>query len=290
MAIFRWATQPCQGVLSKYELELNRSKARVIDLPEALEDSWVRSLQQFRFRNRPTAQRTDLISYFDLAFGNAIAFPDDSVIQYALQKISEEIIAPENFALYEALLLKTIMVEQRSLRIVLCILLTYQNRGYAIDRTRISATMEELLAQHCRLNNGFEVSWGLWFCKSLGITIGDTIVDLLSDVTDSVSALVAFDLQDSSLTRKTLNTANWQQLAGNDALYSEHWLLAYEASMKGWMPMHTPPLTLDPFFGLLATNGVEFYDAGRQVEIKDIFIDTSQASLSFEIPAGWPND
>ena len=45
-------------------------------------------------------------------------------------------------------------------------------------------------------------------------------------------------------------------------LYSDHWLLAYEAQQKGWLPhVHgTNYVTNDPFFSLLAAAGVSFYN------------------------------
>jgi hypothetical protein len=273
-----------QGVLSEYELELNPAKALVVELPESLEDIWVRDLQQFRFRDKEPTQRADLISYFDLVYRNAAMFPDDSVIQYALKKISKVIIAPTNFGLYEALLLKTIMVEPRALPIVLGILLLYTDHGYSLDKKRIASTAQELLSEQCKLNNGFEVSWTLWLCKSLGIVIDNEILDLLSKVMDPVVALVALDLQHSGQTRKKLDNSIWRQFAGKNALYSENWLLAYEASLKGWMPMHDPALISDPFFGMLEANNVEFYESRRQIKTEDIFVDSLTSSLPFQIP------
>jgi hypothetical protein len=39
---------------------------------------------------------------------------------------------------------------------------------------------------------------------------------------------------------------------------AEHWLLAYEANIKGWLP--SPPIAVDPHFATIAGAGVTFYD------------------------------
>ena len=48
-----------------------------------------------------------------------------------------------------------------------------------------------------------------------------------------------------------------------DALYDEHWLLSYEANIKGWLPSlgAADHVAADPNFGFLKANGVHFYDA-----------------------------
>jgi hypothetical protein len=47
-----------------------------------------------------------------------------------------------------------------------------------------------------------------------------------------------------------------------DALYDEHWLLAYEANVKGWLPSvsGTDHVAADPNFGFLKSRKVFFYD------------------------------
>jgi hypothetical protein len=48
-----------------------------------------------------------------------------------------------------------------------------------------------------------------------------------------------------------------------DALYEKHWLLAYEANIKGWLPngAGTDYVVNDANFGFLKQNNVFFYDS-----------------------------
>jgi hypothetical protein len=54
----------------------------------------------------------------------------------------------------------------------------------------------------------------------------------------------------------------WESRMSPDGLYSEHWLLAFEALRKGWLPSLNGNnyIAADPFFSILENNNVEFYD------------------------------
>jgi hypothetical protein len=274
-----------QYTLQEFELELNPTKAKVIELPEIFDEKWVHELQSFRFRNKTSAQRNDLISYFNLAFQNAVIFPDDYVLQYALAKASQNVVAPENWDIFEALLLRTIIVEPKVLPIVLRIFLTYQNQGYTLNLQKILETVEQLLEYHCKLSHSFEVSWGLWFCRALKLTLSSTIADLVSKVDDSVTALVALDLETSGLTITRFDKTMWQKHVNTDGLNSEYWLLAYEANIKGWLSHRTGHDYIggNSFFNMLRANNVSFYNESKEVNLVDIFTTSVEVSLPFDL-------
>ncbi len=47
-------------------------------------------------------------------------------------------------------------------------------------------------------------------------------------------------------------------MATPDAAEAEHWLLAYEAHLKGWL--NVPTIAKDAAFSQIAAAGVSFYD------------------------------
>jgi hypothetical protein len=57
-----------------------------------------------------------------------------------------------------------------------------------------------------------------------------------------------------------------------DDLYSDNWLLAYEAKIKGWLPSQDRDdhINEDEFFGKLKRNNVSFYDSTKQVTPVDV--------------------
>jgi len=67
------------------------------------------------------------------------------------------------------------------------------------------------------------------------------------------------------LVSKTLDKTLWSSHMSVDALYDEHWLLAYEANVKGWLPSvsGTDHVAADPNFGFLKSRKVFFYDQSR---------------------------
>jgi hypothetical protein len=58
-------------------------------------------------------------------------------------------------------------------------------------------------------------------------------------------------------------TTLWEASLNGDALYSDHWLLAYEAYAQGWLrPAGSDYIAADPHgcFQILRKSGVRFYD------------------------------
>jgi hypothetical protein len=77
---------------------------------------------------------------------------------------------------------------------------------------------------------------------------------------DDIVALVALDMQEQGLL-PSLNASLWASRMTAESLYSEHWLMAYEAYVKGWLPSvdGTDYVADDPFFSILQDGGVRFY-------------------------------
>jgi len=83
----------------------------------------------------------------------------------------------------------------------------------------------------------------------------------VSQVDDSVVALLSLDLKANGLA-DGLDPDLWGQHMEARHLYSENWLIAYEALIKGWLPSKdgSDYVAVDDFFGLLAKHAVMFYD------------------------------
>jgi hypothetical protein len=95
----------------------------------------------------------------------------------------------------------------------------------------------------------------------------------VSQTDNSVVALAALDLEASGLTTRKFDRDVWEKCLNADGLYSENWLLSYEAYVKGWLkrpPSAAKYVESDPFFHILQSNDVEFYDDGRQVRVGDL--------------------
>ncbi|MCB9502456.1 MAG: RNA-directed DNA polymerase [Deferribacteres bacterium] len=274
-----------QKVLQEYELELNHQKTQTIELPEEFEAKWVTELKSFRFRNQVASQKNDLISFFSIAFHNAKLFPNDYVIQYAITKASQCIIAPDNWNIFEALILRSLITEPKILPISLKIFLTYKNQNYPLNASNILTTISQMLDYHVKLGHSYEISWILWFCKTLNLQLNEHLVELISHVNDSIAALVALDIESSGLTTTKFKKNVWQQYANANGLYSEHWILAYEANMKGWFSSTKGHdyVENDSFFNILKQNDVSFYETTNQLHLVEIFTSNADISLPFNL-------
>jgi hypothetical protein len=68
------------------------------------------------------------------------------------------------------------------------------------------------------------------------------------------------DLREEGLA-PTIDTARWESLMTEENLYTEFWILAYEAVRRGWLPSSEGAyLDADAFFGVLTANDVSFYE------------------------------
>jgi len=228
-----------QNILREYELETNEGKTKIVELPEILLDPWVAELSQFNFRNTISGQKTDIMRYFSKAFELSKKYSDKYVMRYAISRIKELLVKPENWPIYESLLMQSAIGEPGSLSFVSKILLAYQaNPNYSVDTTKIKKTITEL-------------------------------IKIVTQMNDSVSALIILDMNNVGLIpHGRLNTSNWQNLMTGLDLYNENWLLSYEALIKGWLPSNVGYnyISRDNFFSLLELNNVSFYDTTRQIE------------------------
>src|SRR3546814_9133471 len=93
------------------------------------------------------------------------------------------------------------------------------------------------------------------------------ISDWSSDVCSSdLVGLITLDLWHRSQISGAPDFSFWQSFATAEGLKSEMWLIAYEATRKGWWPkaQSSDFITKHDYFSDLWTAKVEFYDSGKK--------------------------
>lgn len=260
--------------LKEYELELNQSKEKTLELPELIESEWFDNLRNYRFRNKGY-QRKDLIAFFDLALLYTKKFPDDLVMTYAMSKLRATVFSPKNWEILQSLMLNALIIESKILPYVAQNLTSYHNKEYKLNYLLIQNALEEFIVFHLRLNNDFEVAWTLWILKSLKIVVSENLGENISESKNPIVILTALDLFHSGFMPKGLVIANWKQYLTQENLYSEFWLIAYEAKMKGWIPTPTDYIDKDPFFKILKDNGVSFYNEIRTQDLSKVKVNST---------------
>ncbi|WOF17254.1 RNA-directed DNA polymerase [Methanoplanus sp. FWC-SCC4] len=273
-------------ILHEYELEINPTKTKIVELPRKLQKEWPSEIRLYEFRishnkgdNHSKKQETDLIDYFSIAFQKAIQHPNDSILKYSLKRINDQEILPENWKLYESLILKSIVAEPMCIPDAIRILHTYSKKpGYQLDADKISATVSEMLLHHCKFSHGYELAWILWLAKVFNITIkNQNVLDSLSKCNDVIVVLTVLDLRKIGLIKGNLDTTEWINFMKKDELYSDHWLIAYEAYVNDWLNPEDNGQYIkdDSFFKILYENNVRFYDSSINKNFYETFISSS---------------
>jgi hypothetical protein len=251
-------------ITKEFELEVNESKTEIIDLPEAFEPVWKAELRNMQFRERGRAQETDLIALFNRAFDLSNTFKNHSVLTYAVRRVGSETLDEANWSVCESLLLRSVLAEPTCTPYVIEVIESYLP---LINPKSIKACVESLCQYHSRLQQGYEVAWALWLASVCQVRIGKTTADLVATVEDDIVALVSLALIEDSILPK-IKMPLWKEFMRKEHLYEEHWLLAYEARIKDWLPSLKGDdyVGNDPYFSVLQKRGVSFYKAPEGIE------------------------
>lgn len=251
-------------VTRSFELQLNGLKTEIVELPESIEPAWKTDLRLLRIRS--DARATGIKAYFDRAATLAHAFPTDSVLTYAVRKITHYmgLLKPHEWEVCRSLMMRCCLGEPTMLPVLLP-MFGVEPQSWTYDELQLLLT--ELCLYHAPLQHGFEVAWSLWTARSLRIALSAEVAAVLRKVDDDIVALVALDLEAEGLLSAT-NSSLWKSRMTAEALYSDHWLLAYEALVKGWLPSKdgTDYVAADPFFSILQGGDVAFYDVDEPWE------------------------
>jgi hypothetical protein len=266
-------------LLRDIELDLNQAKESVIELPEQIEAEWYNRLRDFKFRNEYEYQHKDLIAYFDLSFFYSKKYPNESILTYSLSKIAATVFKKQNWEILESFLLKSLLIDSKCLPYVTTIFISHKNEEYNLNLHLIKGVLEDLISFHLSLDNHYEVSWSLWLIKQLGIEISENIAKQLSCNNNSIIVLTTLDLYNSGFIPVGLDSREWQKLLTVENLYTEHWLLVYEALKKGWLTSTTDVVGSDLFFSLLRRHDVEFYQKDKLIDMSKVKVTSEKISL-----------
>jgi hypothetical protein len=171
-------------------------------------------------------------------------------------------IDPANWAAFQKLLLLCVIPEPSTFPYVLEQIIRRKNAGAGPLVPELEELANELIVRHSGLRHSSEVANAAWACLALRLALHDPAIDAISKCDDSVVALLAIDCERHGLTSKPIDKSVWGSHMMSDALYDSHWLLAYEANIKNWLPsVHGGDyVAKDVNFGFLKQNKVSFYN------------------------------
>jgi hypothetical protein len=272
-----------ESALSQFELGLNPRKTMIRKLPIALEDHWSRELRIFVIRDSK-AQLNDIISYFSRAFELAEEYPGKPVLKYAINRFRSMIINKKVkqsvWPMLRDLMLECVINEPGTIDYVLKLFVNFFNNEYPIDSNQLTEVLNSQIINHAPLGHGSEVAWSLWGSILFELKLYPKTAQIISEIEDSVVALLALDAESRGLFQEPLEKGVWLQFMNKQGLYGEQWLLSYEANIKKWLPVNDRDyVNSDSRFNFLKKNRIEFYDTS--VAAKKIAYESPSAQGSY---------
>ena len=266
-----------QSVLLRYELQLNERKTRIVELPDALEDSWPARLRNVPIRSG-RRQADDLLTLFSLAFELVGTYRDKSVLRYAIAMANGTEIAEESWSVYQDILLQCAVSEPGTLRYVTAELMRARERGLDVDEDGVHELSCYLIEQHTYLGHGSEVAWAIWLAIALGVRLPAKQLQVVAGLDDPFVPVLALCAEERGLiVGGQLDKKRWEGRARKMGLDSSDWLVAYEGAVRGWLPPDTARMVDEhPVFGWFRTNDVSFFDQKAPVVGLNRWIRASQ--------------
>jgi hypothetical protein len=261
-----------QEQVTKYELELNPSKTKILELPDELENEWVSDLRTFIFRNgNDGTQKYDLIKYFDKVFTFVKISRNEYIISYAISRLNEIVISKSNWDLFEDLLLQCVIIEPGCLKNVIEKFMLYKiHHKYLLNSTKIEECFNKLIKQHALLSHDSEVAWSIWGLIELNAHLYKETMTLIENYDNPIIALLILDANSRGLIQSNPSFAFYISLLDEKFLYSEYWLLTYEAYFKKWLIPNgnTNFMANDKLFDYLFKNNISFYNTMNKTSYK----------------------
>ncbi|MFC2013087.1 RNA-directed DNA polymerase [Chloroflexota bacterium] len=254
-----------ESALSSFELSLNPYKTKIHSIPIELHANWATELRHFEIRAAPRAQRNNLIEYFSRAIELSVLNPDKSVLRFCIARFRNISIDSTNVPLLQTLLLHCVSCEQGTIPFVLEILVRLHLNGCNVPTVHLQKVFNSHIQYHAPLGHTSEVAWSIWGAITFNVMLDSTTANLISTVDDSIVALLSLDADSRNLFSSPLDKTLWIQDMTQQELYEGHWLLSYEANVKGWLTSTSgiDHVSIDPNFSFLKTNGVQFYDLSQ---------------------------
>lgn len=277
--------------LYDYELELNAEKTVThgMGCPHAPE--WIHYIRTFEMNPKETRQRDDLDSFFEQAFYLADANPRDNVLLFAVKRAASFGVHASN----NQHLVRWMLYAARRSPSCLSFVAEHLAAIHAtasLPTTEIETYILQQIPLKAEAAHTDEVSWLLFWAREISLQIPAATLKSAATLRSSVIALLTLDLRYQSLIDGTLDVSFWQSFATESGLESEMWLVAYEATKKGWWPtaVSSDFVTTHKFFGDLWVKNVEFYDPKKKArkKVSKPFITKTFGSAGFFSSGDYP--
>lgn len=255
-----------EKALDYFELQINVEKTMVHTSSTFIDASWPSELSEFKFGSTSRQQLNCIHQYFHRVFELAAINVSDNVLNYGVKRTRGVRVHKDNWGIYEIYLLKAARSNATCIPTVVQILVDYNWRGFPIKKDLVRKFVFDSIVKHAEIGQHGELSWALFLAKALKIQLPKTVLSSIYDVNCSACILLSLDLESRGLIDGRIDKVKWNSLLTSDNLYSEMWLLAYEADLKGWLtPSDANFVSSHAKFKELKARRISFYDVKKNV-------------------------
>jgi hypothetical protein len=243
-----------QRVINEFELDLNKEKTDIYEMPQSLEPKWVSTI------NNATLDNTNIISFISITYSLIKEYPNEEVLKYSLARVKKLKVIKKNWPLVQAFILNSIIYDSSAMPLACSILSEYYHKQYGINDSEVLKVIGNIIDKALYTNFDYELLWALWLGKLLKVKLIDEMLEKVCSIDNPIIALIL--LSDYKHSEK-LNTTKWEEHMTKEDLYSEHWILAYEALVRGWLPSKSGSdyIENDQFFKALKDKNIRFFDS-----------------------------
>lgn len=219
------ALETLQACLQEYELRLNPRKTKIDQLPQPADLEWVTPIRSYEFRTLEGQQRTHIARYFEEVFRLFNESEPESIVPYAVSRLegTDLEIEASNWPLLQNYLCQCMLADPSSMPYCFRQLLrmTQTNDQLKLDSNLLSRIMNLIIASHAKLGHSSEVAWAIWACLAFDLSVDRDQSALISDMEDSIVALLALEGDSRGKMNGGLNKAKWAAHMDQDGLYGE---------------------------------------------------------------------
>lgn len=253
-----------QKILAGLQLSVNENKVKITRFPFEFEENWVKQINDVSIVK---VDEKSIKQYFSTVFGLAQKYPENSstIFEFSLRTFERKTIKidKDNWEFFEALLLKSVLVEPSLLEIASRIFETYK---LFISREKITTVLIKLINHHSDLNHHYEIVWSLWIFKQLKLALPSSLPEKIIRSGDNFSILLLLDLnQNNLIENKGLSISLKQGITELLDLQADNtdWLLYYEGfEVNKWISA-----TPRKGFEELRNVGISFYNTNAKIKI-----------------------
>lgn len=255
-----------ESTLASFRLTINRSKSKIEQLPIGLTEYWLYPLRQFTVRSSSDAATVnDIADLFSLAYALREEADDSApVLKYAIKKASRFVNTEAVFDRFLQLALGALVHEPHALPFVSRFLTYSIASGLAGSGLALSRALKAIEEAFCHLgtyhadrSHSFETTWILWTLARFMIPLSSRLLDAIQPSKDDLTVIMLLYCKQVGLTDPEIRPQLLDEIDSVQNLArSEHWLLAYECTRRGWE--HQAEIADDEYFRQLLAHRVDF--------------------------------